>query len=71
MAALKLVGAPTMAKDSSWLQVDVCRDHQKKKCARPDSECKFAHLENGKYATAAPPAPGPGPAQPDQLVPRP
>jgi len=30
-------------KDSSWLQLEVCREYQRNKCSRPDTECKFAH----------------------------
>ena len=30
-------------KDSRWLQLEVCREYQRSKCTRPDTECKFAH----------------------------
>uniref|UniRef100_A0A0A9YXT6 Protein muscleblind n=1 Tax=Lygus hesperus TaxID=30085 RepID=A0A0A9YXT6_LYGHE len=30
-------------KDSRWLQLEVCREFQRNKCSRPDTECKFAH----------------------------
>ena len=30
-------------KDSRWLQLEVCREFQRGKCTRPDSECKYAH----------------------------
>ncbi|XP_076312599.1 muscleblind-like protein 1 isoform X3 [Tachypleus tridentatus] len=30
-------------KDSRWLQLEVCREYQRNKCNRPDTECKFAH----------------------------
>lgn len=30
-------------KDSRWLQLEVCREFQRNKCTRPDTECKFAH----------------------------
>ncbi|XP_022251568.1 muscleblind-like protein 1, partial [Limulus polyphemus] len=30
-------------KDSRWLQLEVCREYQRNKCSRPDTECKFAH----------------------------
>ncbi|XP_056642458.1 protein muscleblind isoform X7 [Diorhabda sublineata] len=41
-------------KDSRWLQLEVCREFQRNKCSRPDSECKFAHpatnveVQNGR-----------------------
>lgn len=44
----------TLAKDSRWLQLEVCREHQRNKCTRPDVECKFAHpastvdVQNGR-----------------------
>ncbi|KAF0294653.1 Protein muscleblind [Amphibalanus amphitrite] len=42
------------AKDSRWLQLEVCREFQRNKCSRSDAECKFAHpvphveVQNGK-----------------------
>lgn len=41
-------------KDSRWLQLEVCREFQRNKCTRPDTECKFAHppqnveIQNGR-----------------------
>ncbi|OXU28804.1 hypothetical protein TSAR_002700 [Trichomalopsis sarcophagae] len=41
-------------KDSRWLQLEVCREFQRQKCTRPDTECKFAHppanveVQNGR-----------------------
>ncbi|XP_013782979.1 muscleblind-like protein 2 isoform X2 [Limulus polyphemus] len=41
-------------KDSRWLQLEVCREYQRNKCSRPDTECKFAHppanveVQNGR-----------------------
>ncbi|XP_014205009.1 protein muscleblind isoform X2 [Copidosoma floridanum] len=41
-------------KDSRWLQLEVCREYQRQKCTRPDTECKFAHppanveVQNGR-----------------------
>lgn len=41
-------------KDSSWLQLEVCREFQRNKCSRSDLECKFAHpppnieVQNGR-----------------------
>lgn len=32
-----------LTKDSRWLQLEVCREFQRNKCTRPDTECKFAH----------------------------
>lgn len=42
------------AKDSRWLQLEVCREYQRSKCSRSDTECKFAHppanveVQNGR-----------------------
>ena len=33
----------TNGKDSRWLQLEVCREFQRQRCTRSDSECKFAH----------------------------
>ncbi|KAL5289154.1 MBNL2 family protein [Megaselia abdita] len=41
-------------KDSRWLQLEVCREFQRNRCTRQDTECKFAHppanveVQNGK-----------------------
>nr|AAC01948.1 Cys3His-type zinc finger protein [Drosophila melanogaster] len=41
-------------KDWRWLQLEVCREFQRNKCSRQDTECKFAHppanveVQNGK-----------------------
>ncbi|KAL4100658.1 hypothetical protein QTP88_020693 [Uroleucon formosanum] len=41
-------------KDSRWLQLEVCREYQRNKCTRPDTDCKFAHpaanveVQNGR-----------------------
>ncbi|XP_050426189.1 protein muscleblind isoform X2 [Adelges cooleyi] len=41
-------------KDSRWLQLEVCREYQRNKCSRPDTDCKFAHpapnveVQNGR-----------------------
>jgi len=45
---------PLNVKDSSWLQLEVCREFQRNKCTRSDTECKFAHpashieVQNGR-----------------------
>lgn len=45
-------------KDPRWLQVEVCREFQRGKCTRAESECRFAHpdenvqIENGGRVTA-------------------
>jgi muscleblind protein len=45
-------------KDPRWLQVEVCREFQRGKCTRAESECRFAHpdenvqVENGGRVTA-------------------
>lgn len=31
------------AKDSFWLQLEVCREFQRARCSRSEFECKFAH----------------------------
>lgn len=42
------------SKDSRWLQLEVCREYQRNKCIRSDTECKFAHppvtveVQNGR-----------------------
>ncbi|KAL3846594.1 hypothetical protein ACJMK2_017569 [Sinanodonta woodiana] len=41
-------------KDSRWLTLEVCREFQRNKCTRSDTECKFAHppphveVQNGR-----------------------
>ena len=41
-------------KDTRWLTLEVCREHQRNKCNRNEQECKFAHppahveVTNGK-----------------------
>ncbi|XP_037048147.1 protein muscleblind-like [Bradysia coprophila] len=41
-------------KDSRWLQLDVCREFQRNKCSRTDTECRFSHpppnveVQNGR-----------------------
>lgn len=63
-SAMVSPGVPNMAmvnvnnflnvKDSRWLQLEVCREFQRNKCTRPDTECKFAHpppnveVQNGR-----------------------
>lgn len=34
------------ARDSSWLELDVCRDFQRQSCPRDANTCRFAHPEN-------------------------
>lgn len=34
------------ARDSSWLELDVCRDYQRRSCPRDANTCRFAHPEN-------------------------
>jgi hypothetical protein len=42
------------AKDSRWLQLEVCREFQRGQCSRTDEDCKFAHppphvdIQNGR-----------------------
>ncbi len=33
----------TNYKDTRWLTLEVCREHQRNKCNRDETECKFAH----------------------------
>ncbi|KAH7965243.1 hypothetical protein HPB49_005048 [Dermacentor silvarum] len=48
------LGSLVAAKDSRWLQLEVCREYQRNKCSRQDAECKFAHpppnveVQNGR-----------------------
>ena len=41
-------------KDSRWLTLEVCREYQRNKCTRTDTECKYAHppthveVQNGR-----------------------
>ncbi|XP_055590648.1 protein muscleblind-like [Uranotaenia lowii] len=54
MAAMMNVTNLLNGKDSRWLQLEVCREFQRNKCSRPDTECKFAHppanveVQNGR-----------------------
>ncbi|EDV29270.1 uncharacterized protein TRIADDRAFT_4444, partial [Trichoplax adhaerens] len=36
----------TTGKDTSWLQVEVCREFLRSKCARDEGECRYAHPGN-------------------------
>ncbi|XP_023227463.1 muscleblind-like protein isoform X5 [Centruroides sculpturatus] len=51
---MAMVNSLTNVKDSRWLQLEVCREFQRNKCTRPDTECKFAHppanveVQNGR-----------------------
>ncbi|XP_015783516.1 protein muscleblind isoform X5 [Tetranychus urticae] len=44
---MAMVNGLSNVKDSRWLQLEVCREFQRNKCTRPDSECKFAHPPSG------------------------
>uniref|UniRef100_A0A1A9UGX0 C3H1-type domain-containing protein n=1 Tax=Glossina austeni TaxID=7395 RepID=A0A1A9UGX0_GLOAU len=54
MAAMVNMSNLLSGKDSRWLQLEVCREFQRNKCSRQDTECKFAHppanveVQNGK-----------------------
>lgn len=54
MAAMVNMNSLLNGKDSRWLQLEVCREFQRNKCSRQDTECKFAHppanveVQNGK-----------------------
>ncbi|KAL7032054.1 hypothetical protein ACKWTF_007205 [Chironomus riparius] len=54
MAAMVNMSNLLNGKDSRWLQLEVCREFQRNKCSRPDTECKFAHppanveVQNGR-----------------------
>lgn len=54
MAAMVSMSNLLNGKDSRWLQLEVCREFQRNKCSRPDTECKFAHppanveVQNGR-----------------------
>jgi hypothetical protein len=34
---------PTNFKDTRWLTLEVCREFQRNKCNRTETDCKFAH----------------------------
>ncbi|XP_028033400.1 muscleblind-like protein isoform X4 [Bombyx mandarina] len=54
MATMVNMNSLLNGKDSRWLQLEVCREFQRNKCSRPDTECKFAHppatveVQNGR-----------------------
>ncbi|XP_030387298.1 muscleblind-like protein 3 isoform X5 [Scaptodrosophila lebanonensis] len=54
MASVVNMNSLLNGKDSRWLQLEVCREFQRNKCSRQDTECKFAHppanveVQNGK-----------------------
>lgn len=54
MATMVNMNSLIGGKDSRWLQLEVCREFQRNKCSRPDTECKFAHppanveVQNGR-----------------------
>ncbi|GIY93230.1 muscleblind-like protein 1 [Caerostris extrusa] len=51
---MAMVSSLTAIKDSRWLQLEVCREFQRNKCSRSDTDCKFAHppshveVQNGR-----------------------
>lgn len=51
---MAVMNSLSSVKDSRWLQLEVCREYQRNKCTRSDSECKFAHptssvdIQNGR-----------------------
>ncbi|XP_074600026.1 splicing regulator muscleblind isoform X5 [Brevipalpus obovatus] len=51
---MAVVNSLASVKDSRWLQLEVCREYQRNKCTRSDTECKFAHppagvdIQNGR-----------------------
>jgi len=54
MAMVNPMLNPLQMKDSRWLTLEVCREFQRNKCTRPETECKFAHppphveVQNGR-----------------------
>lgn len=52
--AMISLAAAANVKDSRWLTLEVCREFQRNKCTRSDTECKFAHppphveVQNGR-----------------------
>ena len=44
---MAVVNSLASVKDSRWLQLEVCREYQRNKCTRSDTECKFAHPPTG------------------------
>ncbi|XP_035216845.1 muscleblind-like protein 1 isoform X6 [Stegodyphus dumicola] len=51
---MAMVSSLAAIKDSRWLQLEVCREFQRNKCSRSDTDCKFAHppshveVQNGR-----------------------
>nr|XP_015910680.1 protein muscleblind isoform X6 [Parasteatoda tepidariorum] len=51
---MAMVSSLAAIKDSRWLQLEVCREFQRNKCTRSDTDCKFAHppshveVQNGR-----------------------
>lgn len=41
------VASEKPVRDSSWLELEVCRDFQRLVCPRSAEECRFAHPESG------------------------
>lgn len=37
------------ARDSSWLELEACREHMRQACPRPADECRYAHPDPGIY----------------------
>ena len=42
-------GVPRRERDSSWLELDACREHLRQSCPRQADECRYAHPEQGIY----------------------
>lgn len=36
-------------RDSSWLELEACREHLRQTCPRAAEECRYAHPEPGIY----------------------
>lgn len=41
--------APRHGRDSSWLELEACREHLRQTCPRQAEECRYAHPEQGIY----------------------
>ena len=40
---------PRRERDSSWLELEACREHMRQACPRQADECRYAHPEQGIY----------------------
>ena len=48
-AASTVVRRSGRERDSSWLELEACREHLRQTCPRPADECRYAHPEPRIY----------------------